>query len=520
MEDALNLAPDTDGVPETSSLTPEPAVPALETRAHADTTEPALDLNLALLSLSDLIGAGLVRVDDEGRAWPLNETGSTLLDTLGGASGEAAPEAIRGALDIATTAGTPQVEETLPPTQEQRHVTVAAFSSAGGGIVALQDHTEERLLQERLLQSEKMASVGQLVSGVAHELNNPLTGVMGFAQLLLTRDLEDTVRAQIQTIYGEAERAAKIVQNLLSFARRRKPTKEMADINALLQRVLELRSYDFTIRNIALDLTLDPRMARVWVDPDQVQQVFFNVIKNAEQAMIDSAGGGKLTVVTRGSAENVRISISDDGPGIPPDIQRRIFDPFFTTKEVGQGTGLGLTICYSIIDEHGGRIWTENAPGGGGAVFNIELPIREAEEQDSPSSGDDNAMSVPSSVSGLRVLVVDDELTIRLLLHDILRLDKHEVALASSGVEAADLLERERFDIVLTDMKMPGMDGADLYRSVRSRDPAQARRIIFITGDTVSPDTRAFLQRVSNPVLSKPFKIGPLREAIESVLEA
>jgi two-component system NtrC family sensor kinase len=328
------------------------------------------------------------------------------------------------------------------------------------------------------------------------------------------------VRAQIQTIYGEAERAAKIVQNLLSFARRRKPTKEMADVNALLQRVLELRSYDFTIRNISLDLTLDPRMARVWVDPDQVQQVFFNLIKNAEQAMIDSAGGGKLTVVTRGTEDNIRVSIGDDGPGIPADIQRRIFDPFFTTKEVGQGTGLGLTICYSIIDEHGGRIWTENQTGGG-AVFNIELPIREAEEQEAPATGDGDAMSLPAAVSGLRVLVVDDELTIRLLLHDILRLDKHNVALASSGVEAVDLLERERFDIVLTDMKMPGgMDGADLYRSVRQRDPAQARRIIFITGDTVSPDTRTFLQRVPNPVLSKPFKIGPLREAIESVLEA
>jgi two-component system NtrC family sensor kinase len=153
-------------------------------------------------------------------------------------------------------------------------------------------------------------------------------------------------------------------------------------------------------------------------------------------------------------------------------------------------------------------------------VFHIELPIREAEEQDAaPSSPGDDSMAAPTSVSNLRVLVVDDELTIRLLLHDILRLDKHNVALASSGVEAADLLERERFDIVLTDMKMPGMDGADLYRSVRQRDPAQARRIIFITGDTVSPDTRAFLQRVPNPVLSKPFKIGPLREAIERVLE-
>ena len=167
----------------------------------------------------------------------------------------------------------------------------------------------------------------------------------------------------------------------------------------------------------------------------------------------------------------MRIAISDDGPGIPPEIQRRIFDPFFTTKEVGQGTGLGLTICYSIIDEHGGRIWTENLPNSGGAVFNIELPIREAEE---PGRASDrrwqrlSAASVrqrPARPRGRR------RAEIRLLLHDILRLDKHDVALASSGVEAADLLERERFDIILTDMKMPGMDGADLYRSVRRARP-------------------------------------------------
>ena len=489
----------------------------LETGTPADIGADA-GINKALLSLANLLGAGLVRVDTGGRAWPLNDTGAALLVMMGGAPGEVAPESIGATITLAESAGEPQVEEAFPPTPDQRHVSVAAFAAAGGGIVALQDHTEERLLQERLLQSEKMASVGQLVSGVAHELNNPLTGVMGFAQLLLTRELDDTVRAQIQTIYGEAERAAKIVQNLLSFARRRKPTKEMSDVNGLLQRVLELRSYDFTIRNISLDLTLDPRMARVWVDPDQVQQVLFNVIKNAEQSMIDSAGGGRLTVVTRGSAESIRVSIADNGPGIPPDIQRRIFDPFFTTKEVGQGTGLGLTICYSIIDEHGGRIWTENQPAGG-AVFHIELPIREAEAPETTSaSGNGAASMLSASINGLRVLVVDDELTIRLLLHDILRLDNHNVALASSGIEAADLVERERFDVILTDMKMPGMDGAELYRHVRSRDPAQARRIIFITGDTVSPDTRAFLQRVSNPVLSKPFKIGPLREAIEGVL--
>jgi two-component system NtrC family sensor kinase len=297
----------------------------------------------------------------------------------------------------------------------------------------------------------------------------------------------------------------------------------MCDVNALVQRVLELRSYDFTAKSIALDMTLDTRMERVWADPDQVQQVLFNIIKNAEQAMNESQGNGRLTVTTRGTEEGVRISIGDTGPGIPPEIARRIFDPFFTTKDAGEGTGLGLTICYSIIDEHGGRIWTENLPPtaerpeGSGAIFHIELPFGVEEARDADDSGLKGEPPL-MAVSGRRVLVVDDEWSIRALLHDILRLDQHSVALASSGLEAADLVERESFDIIITDMKMPGMDGAEFYRQVRQRDPAQARRIIFITGDTVSPDTRAFLQRVSNPVLSKPFKIGPLRDAIESVL--
>jgi len=469
-----------------------------------------------LLRLCDLLGIGVVGVDTEGRATPQNDSGAALLTTLGGTAGGPAPDPLPELLRAAAAEG-PQISETMTHSPAARNIAVTASHTDGHSLVLLRDNTDERLLHERLLQSEKMASVGQLVSGVAHELNNPLTGVMGFSQLLLARDLEEGVRTQIQTIYDEAERAAKIVQNLLSFARRRRPTKEMADINALVQRVLELRSYDFGVRNITLDMTLDTRMQRCWVDQDQIQQVLFNVIKNAEQAMIDAHGGGKLTVVTQGSPTGARITISDDGPGIAPEVQRRIFDPFFTTKDAGEGTGLGLTICYGIIDEHGGRIWTEDSPGGG-SVFQIELPVGVEEEHESTGTSGDAATPEHTAVSGRRILVVDDELSIRQLLSEVLTLDKHTVAVASSGIEAADLTERESFDVIITDMKMPGMDGATFYRQVRQRDPQQARRIIFITGDTVSPDTRAFLQRVSNPVLSKPFKIGPLRDAIESVL--
>ena len=495
--------------PKADTYGPQPETPA----EQASPSQPPVDS--ALLRLCAQVGLGLVRVDDQSRCWPLSETGASLLQAIGGAPGEPAPPAILKALSSGE--GAPEPDEAVL----SRHVSADAVSIKGGAVVALRDHSDERLLQERLLQSEKMASVGQLVSGVAHELNNPLTGVMGFAQLLLARDLDELVRSQIQTIYVEAERAAKIVQNLLSFARRRKPTKELADINALVQRVLELRSYDFTVRNIALDMTLDTRMPKVRVDPDQIQQVFFNLIKNAEQAVIDSHNGGQLTVTTAATPTGIRVTVADDGSGISPEDQRRIFDPFFTTKEAGQGTGLGLTICYSIIDEHGGRIWMENMAEGG-AAFHVDLPIGEEEEQEPVADDDGGALSevkLPPAISGRKVLVVDDEESIRLLLHDVLRLDRHAVTVAKNGLEALELVENDHFDVIITDMKIPELDGASFYKRVRERDPDQAKRIVFITGDTVNPETRTFLQNISNPVLSKPFKIGPLWDAIEAALD-
>jgi two-component system NtrC family sensor kinase len=476
----------------------------------------------ALISLADAFGDGLVEVDERGRALPLNPVAAELLPLLGGAPGEALPAELAALIGDASAAGKAEVRDLAGAGPGARHLRVAAFCSGPVRLLAVRDNTEERLLQERLLQSEKMASVGQLVSGVAHELNNPLTGVMGFAQLLLARELDETSRAQVRTIYGEAERAAKIVQNLLSFARRRKPAKEMADVNALLAQVLELRSYDFGIRNISLDMELDPRMPQCWVDPDQVQQVFLNIVKNAEQAMIEARGGGRLIVRTQSTGQGVRVTIADEGPGIAPEVARRIFDPFFTTKDAGQGTGLGLTISYGIVEEHGGRIYAENRPEGG-AAFIVELPVGRPPQQGPPEAAAGPAGAAPvegaaAAKPSYRVLVVDDEESIRLLLRDILEMDGHRVEVAASGIEAWQHLDGGDLDVIVTDMKMPGMDGATFYKELRQRDPELARRLIFITGDTVSPDTRAFLQQVQNPVLSKPFKIGPLRDAMEEVM--
>lgn len=400
---------------------------------------------------------------------------------------------------------------------QRRHLSVKALPLGGfesGVVVVLREVTEERLLQERLMQSEKMASVGQLVSGVAHELNNPLTGIMGFAQLLLTRDLDERSRHEVETIQGEAERAAKIVQNLLSFARRRKAEKELANLNTLLERVLELRSYDLRLKNITVDLQLDPQLPETMADPDQIQQVFFNIVTNAEHAMLEAHGQGHLTVRSSVDAGYIRLSFADDGPGLTPENLRRVFDPFFTTKKVGEGTGLGLTIAYGIVEDHGGRMRAESSPGRG-ATFVVELPLVQGpaqreivEEKESPRL----------QVGARSILVVDDESSIQTLLRDILSMDGHHVDIASSGAEALRSMYDRQYDLIITDIKMPEMSGPDFYRRVKDIDREQAERMVFITGDTVNVNTRQFLQKVSNPCLVKPFKVADIREIVERQL--
>ncbi|MDP9236321.1 MAG: ATP-binding protein [Chloroflexota bacterium] len=400
--------------------------------------------------------------------------------------------------------------------QRARYFTMA--SDVSRAIERLDEQrTQARLVQERLLQSEKMSSVGQLVSGVAHELNNPLTGIMGFAQLLLLGELEDKPRRQVETIYGEADRASKIVANLLTFARRRKAQKEPANLNTLIERVLELRNYDLRVRNIETELNLDPALPETMVDTNQLQGVFLNIILNAEQAMRGGDGGeGTLRIRSSQADGVVRASFQDSGPGMSSETVRRIFDPFFTTKEAGEGTGLGLTISYGIVEEHGGRIWAESEPGRG-TTFVIELPVV-AGVASAPRVAPESA-PVPEAVTRKRILVVDDEDSIQQLLTGVLEMDGHDVQIANNGREALDRIAGDAFDLVITDIKMPVMGGPDLYRRLSEAGNPLARRVIFITGDTVAPDTRGFLQGVDNAVLPKPFRLRDVREAVRAALE-
>ena len=248
-----------------------------------------------------------------------------------------------------------------------------------GCVHIARDITERKKQDEQLIINDRLASIGQLASGIAHELNNPLTSIIGFADLLLVKNVPEDIRDDLSIIHKEAIRTADIVRGLLTFARKQKTDKEAIDVNAILQDVLRLRSYEHKVSNIEVKMNFAATLPRIQANGAQLLQVFINLIVNAEQAMTGARGKGVLTVITEQNGSMVRISFVDDGPGIRPDSMRRLFTPFFTTKEPGKGTGLGLSISHSIITEHGGRIYAESEPDKG-ATFIVELPIRKLSE--------------------------------------------------------------------------------------------------------------------------------------------
>jgi signal transduction histidine kinase len=227
---------------------------------------------------------------------------------------------------------------------------------------------------EQMLITDRLASIGELASGIAHELNNPLTSVIGFAQLLLGKDLPGDIREDIKVIYSEARRATEVMKNLLIFARKHSPLKQLVDINSVIEKVLAIRAYEHRVENIQVIACLAPDLPLVMADYFQLQQVFLNIVINAEHFMLQAHRRGTLTVKTGCNGNAVRASFTDDGPGIAEGDLGRLFDPFFTTKEVGEGTGLGLSICHRIVTEHGGRIYAQSQPGRG-ATFVVELPL-------------------------------------------------------------------------------------------------------------------------------------------------
>jgi len=375
----------------------------------------------------------------------------------------------------------------------------------------IRDVTDQKMLQEQLIQSEKMSAIGQLVSGVAHELNNPLAGISAFAQLLLAeKRFPPDQRTAAETIYSEARRASRIVQNLLTFARQHKAEKGPAAMNQVLDDTLELRGYELRVRGIDVRREYDEALPDTMGDAHQLQQVFLNLITNAEQAMERAEGRHhRLTVRTRRAGDAIRIEVEDTGGGVPANLLERIFNPFFTTKPTGHGTGLGLSISLGIVREHEGRIWAENASHGG-ARFVVELPVIVPR-----LSGEFPAALAAHPVGdSLHILVVDDEASVRVALQRYLAARGHDVETTASGQDALGLLRAGEYDAVIVDMRMPDLSGEQLFEELRSADREHAERVIFTTGDLVSEQMRRFLDGSGRPCVPKPFEFSSFDQVL------
>ncbi|MDD5141713.1 MAG: ATP-binding protein [Verrucomicrobiales bacterium] len=374
--------------------------------------------------------------------------------------------------------------------------------------------------QGQLIQSEKLSAVGEFVAGVAHELNNPLAAVVGFSEMLKDNDVDTKNRRYLDMIYKSAQRCQKIVQALLSFARRHQPERKPMSVNTMVEAVLEMLNYQLRTSNIEVVTQMDAALPVVLADGHQIQQVLLNVINNARQAMENHPSGGRIKIITETSGENVRIIIHDNGPGISEENLLRIFDPFFTTKKVGQGTGLGLSLCYGIIKEHGGNITPSSRPGDG-AKFTIELPVFHlAGETVEALPATETKRQDTDEGAGKRILVIDDEEAILQMLREGLAQNGFSVDTVSDGEKALLQLRENRYDVTFCDWKMPGLNGRQIYERLRAINPGLCQRVVFFSGDVVNGQMREFLEQEKRPCLAKPFSFDEVRAAIGNILNA
>jgi two-component system, NtrC family, sensor kinase len=373
--------------------------------------------------------------------------------------------------------------------------------------------------QNQLIQSEKLSGIGEFVAGVAHELNNPLTSVMGFAEILQQSELPEQYRRFLDMIFKSAKRCQKIVQSLLSFARKHLPERKVVNVNEVVESAIEIVQYQLRTNNIEMVTELDPALPATMLDPHQMQQVFLNLVNNARQAMEGRQSNGRIRISTQAVGGRVQITFQDNGPGISPENLKKLFVPFFTTKEVGKGTGLGLSLCYGIVTEHGGTI-TPRSKYGEGATFIVELPItQEATAKVESTVAPAQPQSSKEGI-GKRVLVVDDEDSILQMIREALTLNGYQVDVARDGETALRRMEQNHYDLTLCDWKMPGLSGEQVYERLNTSNPELSRRLIFITGDVVNERTQEFLKARNKICLSKPFTLSEFRAAIGRVLSA
>ena len=367
--------------------------------------------------------------------------------------------------------------------------------------------------QDQLLHSDRLSALGQMVSGVAHELNNPLSGVIGFSELALKNNVDPRIEKDLQRIGREAQRCQHIVQSLLNFARRTKPERKAVDLNELVENVLDLRAFQLRLDNVRVETDLANNLPRTLGVYHQIQQVLLNIINNAHQAMLEVRGERLLKITTEVENSRILIRISDTGPGIAPTALQKVFEPFFTTKAAGKGTGLGLSLSQGLVKDHGGEIRVASLVGKG-TTFIVEIPILEV--RDEPKS-EKPAAAPEMSESPRNILVVDDEEVIVELLNEVLSTVGHRVETARNGKQALDKILRNGYDAIISDLKMPGLDGSALYDTVCREKPEMAHRFVFSTGDATSPTTQDFFKKTGCACLTKPFDLQAVRDSLDQI---
>jgi two-component system NtrC family sensor kinase len=391
--------------------------------------------------------------------------------------------------------------------------TVAALRDSTGKLTHFvgveRDITEELRLRDQLVHSERMSAVGELVAGVAHEINNPLQTIVGCVELLLEEHgSPEAQQRDLQLVRQEAARAGQIVRNLLAFVRKGSPDRMSGDLNQIVRSTLDLREYHLTLQNISVIADLQPGALPILANREEIQQVVLNLLLNAEQAIVDGPGSGTIVMRTGSDGRYHTLQVSDDGPGIGSDLQGRIFEPFFTTKEVGQGTGLGLSISLGIATSHGGSLSLCSAQPGRsepkGACFQLSLPAVEpavvAPRPPKQHHASGNGVS--------RALVVEDEAPIRSLLVRLLVRRGFHVTEAASVNDALRRVEATPFQVVLCDVALGDTSGIDCFRGACRIRPELARRFVFVTGDAGAVWSHNDVADV--PVLSKPFTVSDL----------
>jgi PAS domain S-box-containing protein len=425
-------------------------------------------------------------------------------------------ERIIGALGLSDRTGREFTADELQTLQAFADQAALAFENARLYATAQDSLTRLRDTQAQLVQAAKMSALGQLVSGVAHELNNPLSVIIGYGQLLLSREVPTAMRRPVELMVAQGDRMAKIVRNLLFFARQRPPERAAVKLQAVIEQTLALRTNQLTLSGISVETAFARDLPEITGDAQQLEQVFLNLLLNAEQAILEMKTQGRILVRTRVApgGQMIYADVIDDGPGIPTEALPRVFEPFFTTKMVGSGTGLGLSVSYGILEEHGGRLSVQSCPGE--TIFTVELPVTRAPE---PASAPTPRRLAPSG-TGRVALVVEDEPSVLDLVVTLLSQQGWRVDTASGGRTGLECVERRAYDLIVSDIRMPDGGGHEFYRNVLAREPALAKRFIFITGDTANPEGWRFLEDSGVPVIEKPFAPATFEEAVARVMAA